>query len=420
MADYVIDGAVLTDIADAIREKTGGAEPITPEAMAEAVQTIKSGGSKPQNDVNYYDYDGTILYSYTAEEAMALTEEPALPEQEGLICQGWNISLEDMQSYVSKYGKRDVGATYITDDGATRFYITLGEFDDLTVAMCAQRYGKYSTTATIDWGDGSAPEIISQMEFTATHIYSTQGDYIISLLPDEESTLQITYNVMKQDRSNNKGGILKRVAIGKSVTEIRSSAFSHCRSLESITIPNGVTTISGGFNCCYSLKSVTIPSGATISSNLFQECCKLSSLSLPNGAIYSGSMLYECNSIERVVLPEGSKLGYQAFCGCSSLKEVVIPEGTSQDGDRVFMYCYSLESVVIPASMTTIRSDAFYRAYSLRFLDFTKHTAVPSLASTSAFSSVCGDCIYLVPAALADEWKAATNWSTYADRIVGV
>jgi hypothetical protein len=25
-----------------------------------------------------------------------------------------------------------------------------------------------------------------------------------------------------------------------------------------------------------------------------------------------------------------------------------------------------------------------------------------------------------VPAALVDEWKAATNWSTYADKIVGV
>ena len=30
------------------------------------------------------------------------------------------------------------------------------------------------------------------------------------------------------------------------------------------------------------------------------------------------------------------------------------------------------------------------------------------------------DCEIRVPAALVDAWKAATNWATYADHIVGV
>lgn len=34
MADYIIDGAILTDIADAVRAKTGKTEPIVPENMA--------------------------------------------------------------------------------------------------------------------------------------------------------------------------------------------------------------------------------------------------------------------------------------------------------------------------------------------------------------------------------------------------
>ena len=34
MPDYIIDGAILTDIADAVRAKTGDTEPIIPEEMA--------------------------------------------------------------------------------------------------------------------------------------------------------------------------------------------------------------------------------------------------------------------------------------------------------------------------------------------------------------------------------------------------
>lgn len=40
MAEYIIDGAILGDIAEAIRTQTGEAEPITPEAMAEKVAAI--------------------------------------------------------------------------------------------------------------------------------------------------------------------------------------------------------------------------------------------------------------------------------------------------------------------------------------------------------------------------------------------
>ena len=39
---------------------------------------------------------------------------------------------------------------------------------------------------------------------------------------------------------------------------------------------------------------------------------------------------------------------------------------------------------------------------------------------TNAFNDISADCEIRVPAALADEWKDATNWSTYADHIVGV
>ena len=41
MPDYIIDGAILTDIADAVREKTGATNPIVPENMAEMLRNVE-------------------------------------------------------------------------------------------------------------------------------------------------------------------------------------------------------------------------------------------------------------------------------------------------------------------------------------------------------------------------------------------
>ena len=41
MSDYIIDGSILTDIADAVREKTGSIEPIVPENMAEMLRNVE-------------------------------------------------------------------------------------------------------------------------------------------------------------------------------------------------------------------------------------------------------------------------------------------------------------------------------------------------------------------------------------------
>ena len=43
-----------------------------------------------------------------------------------------------------------------------------------------------------------------------------------------------------------------------------------------------------------------------------------------------------------------------------------------------------------------------------------------SLGFRLAFGSIAADCQIRVPAALVNAWKTATNWSTYADHIVGV
>ena len=104
----------------------------------------------------------------------------------------------------------------------------------------------------------------------------------------------------------------------------------------------------------------------------------------------------------------------------NAVQRVELGDSVTSTGGSAFSGCYSLTSVVIPNSVTSIGKYAFSGCSTVRYYDFTNHAAVPSLSSTTAFSSVPPDCEIRVPSALYDEWIAATNWTTYADKIVAV
>ena len=56
MTKYIIDGSTLTEIADAIREKTGETETIKPEDMPQKIQDIQTGGGGGGDDAPVESY----------------------------------------------------------------------------------------------------------------------------------------------------------------------------------------------------------------------------------------------------------------------------------------------------------------------------------------------------------------------------
>jgi BspA type Leucine rich repeat region (6 copies) len=91
-------------------------------------------------------------------------------------------------------------------------------------------------------------------------------------------------------------------------------------------------------------------------------------------------------------------------------------------GDSAFSSCYNVTSFSFPASLnsssTGIAASAFFNCYNV--LDYYFYsTTVPSLANTNAFSLINPFCKIHVPAASLATYKTATNWSTYANYIVG-
>lgn len=68
MADYLVQGASLTEVADAIREKGGTTAPLSfPAGMAEAVRNIQNGGGDLSSvDVYIADFTSDADLTVTA------------------------------------------------------------------------------------------------------------------------------------------------------------------------------------------------------------------------------------------------------------------------------------------------------------------------------------------------------------------
>lgn len=388
-----------------------GSQSVSLRGGQPASEPSPSGGGEPKN-VNFYDYEGTLLHSYTTQEWASVTELPANPTHEGLTAQGWNWSKADIDDYVSDYPKAivNVGQMYITDDGKTRIYVHFEK------GRTSPYLGLWvNGTVEIDWGDGSATDTLTGTSMsnlkTIQHIYQP-GDYIIKLTPTVGSFLIMgstnsiyllcdVENKMKDSRIYSNG--IKKIEIGESVS-LGSRAFVHCNNLSTITCPRDISIAEECFRYCTSLKCFVFPI-------LFNS-------SYPE---IKGSMFYECNTIHTICTPYTLlSVGTSAFYKCWSLLSLTIPKfnDTWDLYTDTFRYCYSLATLIIPQNVQNIYNSVFSNCCGMKEYHFLS-TNPPTVSNASSFANMASDCIIYVPNESVEAYKTATNWSNYASYIQG-
>ena len=163
-------------------------------------------------------------------------------------------------------------------------------------------------------------------------------------------------------------GSLESVKIPDSVTSIGGWAFVECKSLTGIAIPDGVTKINDcTFSGCSSLTAVAIPERVTsILSSAFAGCSSLVSITIPDGVTVIDDYAFSrCRSLTDFTIPVGvTSIGNYAFYGCCSLTEISIPDGVTSIGRCAFQYS-GIKSAVIPGSVSELGQKVFANCPSL-------------------------------------------------------
>ncbi len=237
------------------------------------------------------------------------------------------------------------------------------------------------------------------------------------------------------------------------VTMIGNNAFTRCKSLTSITIPNSVISIGrAAFYDCESLNFVTIGNSVeNIVYNAFGNCKSLTSITLPNSVkgIESG-VFYGCESLISITIGNSVEwIGGNAFKLCKSLTSIEVdkenPKYCSKNGilfskDKTGLIHYpirkkekkytipnsveiieeecfgysNLTSITIPNSIKNIKSGAFNNCLSLISI-FSKIKNINGVKMINEiFKEVNKDkCILFVPKGKIGEYRNAKQWKEF-------
>lgn len=220
----------------------------------------------------------------------------------------------------------------------------------------------------------------------------------------------VLYNKEKTILYRVPGG-LSSCVVADSTIRIGEYSFSECNDMETISIPEGVTSIGdNAFLNCSVVKQIVLPDSLeSIGKFAFNGCSTLERINIPKnlvdlgsgnrGDVYEG-IFFDCESLQEInvdaensvyasydgilynkdmttmlcvprgvvscSIPEGvTSIGDGAFFTCRKLEEIEIPDGVNSIGSNAFSSCSKLKKVTMADSVTKIGTEAFAFCESL-------------------------------------------------------
>lgn len=394
--------------------------------------TVQVGGAPEAewNDVCFWDYDGKLLYSYSAAEFANLSALPPNPSHEGLTAQGWNWTLADAKTHVATYGMLDIGQLYITDNGKTRVHVAIT--DSLRPNVFVRIKCSVTGALTLNWGDGSATETNADTAETVYEHSYMPGEYVIEF--------GVSSGTVTLGGGTGEKGFL---AGNNSIIGGRNPAHPYDvwsrASARAIEIGDGVVLSSNCFVQQINCRTLTMPNSIIYAdnANYFQGMPSLIMLILPipygagndPGSFdqYAGKAVCFPNqskltaswsslssyTVRRICIPIYAN-GNQARLG-KGVKRFFFSEDLTSIPAIFSQEPFSIERLDFPASLTSIGGfDANF--YSLKEVHCYAETP-PSIVA-NLFSKTPTDLVIYVPYSadhsVLNAYKTASNWSTYA------
>jgi hypothetical protein len=325
--------------------------------------------------VNFYN-GTTLLESQTALDGADVTYGGSTPTREATAANtftfsGWSLGLDDntvnSDALTAVTADRDVYACYTE---------TLRKYTVTFVRASADGGGTLQTISNVSYGTS----ITATNAYTGSTPTTTQGnaaDYPFDGWNPASAVVQgdtVFTAKFKDLTSRTRGLVTKTIrSVNSQATSIGDYAFYGCSKLTTVYLPETTSIGKYAFYNCSSLTTVDLPKVTSISDSAFSNCSKLTTVYLPETTSIDSRAFNSCSRLTTVDLPKAISIGNRAFNSCSNLTKVIL-RNTEQ---------------------------------------------VVTLSNTNAFSGA-ENAIFYVPDSLVDSYKAANNWSTYADRIKGL
>ena len=399
--------SLFTDIADAIREKTGTTGQIVADKFPENIRGIDSDGSSIGDDIVRSVIEGTIkdishssitsIPSYTFAYCTSLTSV-SFP------------SCESIGSYAFAYCTSLTSVSFPSCESIREYaFYSCKSLTSVSFPLCKNisqaAFAYCSKLASINFPMCTSIGPMAFMGSPLTSIDFPSCKYIGgSAFMSCKSLVSISFPLC---------------------ANIGADAFRRCNLLTSINFPSCRYIDYNAFGACYSLISINFPICSSIKGNAFAYCSSITSINFPSCRYIGESAFISCYALSSISFPVCISVQYNAFGNCTSLTSISFPSCEYVDG-HAFSGCTSLTTAYF-SICKTIGYSAFYNCCRLSSLyintssicglEYNALYSTPYAGYSSYFS---GHPRIYVPASLVSAYQSGWVWSKYSSYICAI